>query len=292
MKKMLLSLLLFFPVLVFAQSRLPVLWEELTAPEFAKAVEASGGVCVIPLGVIEKHGAHLPLGTDVYQARYISTKAAEKEYCIVFPYLFAGVISEAKHQPGTLSYSPELLYRIFDETCAEIARNGIRKIILYNIHGGNPDFLRYFCRTRLSQQHPYAVYLMEPSFDKEASAKIAAERKSPFDSHGGEIETSQMLVIRPDLLRMQAANAEPGDDLQRIDIPGLFTAIQWYARFPNHYAGDAKAASPDLGQYLLDYKIDRLADAIRCVKEDDKTPEMYRQFYEQAEIPLQTPVVR
>lgn len=277
---------------VTGQENLPVKWEELTTPKFKEAVELSEGVCIIPLGVIEKHGAHLPLGTDVYQARYISTKAAEEEYCIVFPYLFAGMINEAKHQPGTLSYSPELLYKLFDETCAEIARNGIKKIVIYNIHGGNPDFLHYFCQTRLAEPQPYALYLMEPGFDRAASEKINSMRKSSFDSHGGEVETSQLLVICPELVDMEAANAEPGVDLARTNTPNLYTAIWWYSRYPNHYAGDAKESNAELGQFVLDYKIGQLAEAIKHVKEDDKTLEMQRRFYEEAKKPLETEVVR
>lgn len=292
--KHLLTLLLSIAVTAVSaqQHELSVLWEELTAPDFARAVEQADGVCILPLGVVEKHGAHLPIGTDVYQARHIGTLAAEKEYSIVFPYFYAGVISEAKHQPGTLAYSPELLYKLLDETCAEIARNGIKKIIIYNIHGGNPEFLHYFGRTRLSEKRDYALYVVQPKFDEAASKEIAARRKSAFDSHGGELETSQMLVIRPDLVQMDVARAEPGDDLARIKTPGMVTAIQWYARFPNHYAGDAGDANADFGRFLLDYKVDELVEAVRAVKADDNTLEMYRRFYEEAEKPLETPVVR
>jgi creatinine amidohydrolase len=130
--------------------KLPTGWEELTSSDFALAVKQSEGVCVVPMGVIEKHGQQLPLGTDVYTAREISRRAAAKEYCIVYPYYFMGQIFEAQHQPGTIAYSPDLLYRLLDETCREISRNGIKKIILVNSHGGNNAFLQYFCQTQLA----------------------------------------------------------------------------------------------------------------------------------------------
>ena len=80
---------------------LSVHYEELTAPQFLLAVEKSGGTCIIPLGIIEKHGAHLPLGTDLISCRERARQAAEREYTIVFPAYYFGQIFEARHQPGT-----------------------------------------------------------------------------------------------------------------------------------------------------------------------------------------------
>src|SRR5512136_2294770 len=102
MKKLsfLLSILL-VPVFLSAQqpdqTKLPFKWEEITSPQFVKAVDLARGVCVIPLGIIEKHGPHLPLGTDLFEARATVSAAAEKEYAIVYPPYFAGQSFEAKH---------------------------------------------------------------------------------------------------------------------------------------------------------------------------------------------------
>src|SRR5512135_1626009 len=83
-----------------AAASLSVHYEELTAPDFAKAVVRSGGTCVVPLGILEKHGPHLPLGTDLIDCREISLRAAAAEFTIVFPPYFVGQIFEAEHQPG------------------------------------------------------------------------------------------------------------------------------------------------------------------------------------------------
>ncbi len=81
---------------------LAVAWEELTSADFKKATELAQGVCIIPMGVIEKHAQHLPMGTDVYAARHIALTAARGEYAVVFPFYFAGQIFEARHQPEQL----------------------------------------------------------------------------------------------------------------------------------------------------------------------------------------------
>jgi creatinine amidohydrolase len=83
MKKLIIILMLMLPASVLLSQQttttgIPFKMEELTSPQFAKAVELSGGVCIIPLGIIEKHGPHLPLGTDLFEAREAATAAAKK----------------------------------------------------------------------------------------------------------------------------------------------------------------------------------------------------------------------
>src|SRR3974390_2454541 len=112
-----------------AQQKLSVHWEELTAPDFAQAISRSGGTCLLPFGIIEKHGPHLPLGTDLLDVRYATLHAAEQEYVVVFPEYYFGQIFEAKHQPGTVAYSARLQLELLQETTDEMARNGCKKVI-------------------------------------------------------------------------------------------------------------------------------------------------------------------
>jgi len=114
MKKLFLILVLFLPAVILMSQQanpenLPFKMEELTSPRFSKAVELAGGVCVIPMGVIEKHGPHLPLGTDMFEAREVAFRAAQKEYAVVFPPYYMSQIFEARHQPGTIAYNNDLL---------------------------------------------------------------------------------------------------------------------------------------------------------------------------------------
>ncbi len=265
-------------------------WEELTGPDFKKAVEAAEGVCILPMGVLEKHGAHMPLGTDVFSAREVSKRAAAKEYAVVFPFYYVGQINEAKQQPGTVAYSPELLYKMLDETCREIARNGMKKIIICNSHGGNPMFLEYFCQAQLASQKDYAVYLYQPTVDRETAQKIASMRKSTTAGHADEVETATLLAIVPDLMRMDQVNAESGDDLARLALRNAYTAIWWYAKYPNHYAGEASGATPEMGEVKLAQWANQLADVVKMVKEDNITLKLQAEYFKEAADPLKTPV--
>lgn len=268
-------------------TKLPVSYEELTAPLFVRAVELSGGTCIIPLGIIEKHGPHLPLGTDLIAARETVRRAAEREYAIVFPPYYFGQIFEARHQPGTLAYSERLIFDVLSETCAELGRNGIKKIILYNGHGGNTSFLTYFCQAQLAAAKDYVVYFFTPLAGAEDDPEIRKLFKTELDFHAGERETSEMLAVAPELVRLDQAKSESGADLNRLAaLTRAYTGIWWYARFPNHYAGDASPASAELGRLLVEKTANELAALIKEVKADTTALELQKRFFESAAKPV------
>jgi creatinine amidohydrolase len=269
----------------WAQSSLPVKWEELTGPDFIKAIDKAQGVCVLPFGILEKHGTHLPIGTDLFSARYASVHAAEQNYAVVFPEYYFGQIFEARHQPGTVAYSAHLQLELLQETADEMARNGCKKIVIVNGHGGNDMLLPYFTQTQLASPRDYVVY----SYNLNVNAPGRPAMKSAFDAHAGEGETSHVMITRPDLVHMDRVGTESGADLKRLDLPaGVETGIWWYASFPNHYAGDAAAANKELGQFDVNTWITRVANVIRAVKADQATPRLQNEFYEKAKHPLDT----
>jgi creatinine amidohydrolase len=268
---------------------LPVQYEELTAPDFVRAVTRSGFTAIIPMGILEKHGPQLPLGTDLLDVREVALRAAKKEYAIVFPQYYFGQIFEAKHQPGTIAYSQKLMWDVLQETCDELARNGIKKIILVSGHGGNNSFLPYFCQSQLASRKDYAVFLFRPPSDPETDAQVKKMRKTTMEAHAGEVETSMILAHRPDLVRLDQAKSQEGIDLKRMsDLSGIYTGIWWYASFPNHYAGDGSSASKALGELVISKQADQLAKVIKQVKTDKNVLELQKRFYDEAEKPLQT----
>ncbi len=270
-------------------SDLSVRYEELTSPDFVKAVARSASTCVIPVGILEKHGPHLPLGTDLIDVRELVLRAAKKEYTIVFPAYYFGQIFEARHQPGTIAYSTPLMQQILQETCDELARNGVKKIILVNGHGGNTQFLQYFCQVQLAHKKDYAVFLYAPSDDGAMDAKLAGLRKTTLDGHAGEEETSTMLAHRPDLVHMDRAEEQSGEDQKRLSgLKHAYTGIWWYASQPNHYRGYGAAGNREFGELAMSLDSDLLAEMIRSVKADAKTLELQKMFFEGAEKPLET----
>jgi creatinine amidohydrolase len=265
---------------------LPVFMDELTSPEFSLAIKVSGGTCIIPIGIIEKHGTHLPLATDLITARDIAHKAAEKEYTIIFPPYYFGQIFESKHQPGTIAYSHKIIFDLLQETCDELSRNGISKIILVNGHGGNNNFLHYFCQVQLEKRKEYAVILFEPNESEEYLKQLDVLMKTPFDMHAGEIETSVIYTIRPDLVHAQHALDESGADLARLDnLPYGYSGIWWYSKFPNQYAGDGSTFSSEVGELYINTNVEQLVELIRYLKKHDTILELQKEFYNKADTP-------
>jgi len=183
--------------LAWSQTKLSVHWEELTAPDFRTAIQQAQGTCLLPFGILEKHGPHLPLGTDLLDVRYAALHAAEQEYAIVFPEYYFGQIFEARHEPGTIAYSRELQLQLLQETTDEMARNGCKKVIIVNGHGGNENLLPYFAQSQLEKQHDYVVYVL--AHVETPKGGPAAKSTGP-DWHAGESETSAMLISHPELV--------------------------------------------------------------------------------------------
>lgn len=281
MKK--LFLLFFIPLLSLAQT-IPSRWDELTASDWELALEKSNYTCILPIGILEKHGPQAPIGSDLIRVRELSARATKKEYAVVFPDYFYGQINEAKHQYGTFSLPSKLAMEMLEATCEEIGRNGFKRIIIVNGHGGNPQMIRYFIQNQLENKRDYAVYFFDPKTPKDIAEKAAKLRKSDpsFDMHGGENETSILLHLRPDLVKLDRSSSESGANQNRLQLSeDLYTAIWWYASFPNHYAGQAEVSSAELGKLIVDSKIESLVNAIKAVKEDSQTLKLQEAFFNQ-----------
>jgi len=270
------------------QAKLSVQWEELSAAEFRDAIARAQGTCLLPFGIMEKHGPHLPLGNDLLNVRYVALNAAQQEYVVVFPAYYFGQIFEAKHEPGTVAYSRGLQLELLQETTDEMARNGCKKIIIVNGHGGNNSLLPYFAQSQLDSPHDYVVYTTGIMRSGPGEPK---RRSNPAtDMHAGEGETSLSMIARPDLVHLDRATQESGADQGRLKLPdGVYTGIWWYARFPNHYAGEGAVASKELGEFAAKNWINGLVEAIRAVKADAQSLRLQNEFYERSKKPLETP---
>jgi len=278
----LVALLILFPSFYAFSQDLHSRWDELTASDWPKAMDRSAKTCILPIGILEKHGPHVPIGSDLIQVREWAARASKKEYAVVFPDYFYGQINEARHQPGTFALPERVVWDLLENTCDEIARNGFTKIVIINGHGGNPQLIRYFIQTRLEKRRNYALYFFEPSSDSAFVAQMSKLHKSDpaGDQHAGERETSTLLYLRPDLVKMDSASNESGANQKRWNIPNVYTAIWWYASYPNHYAGEGAKATKELGQLVTDHFVDQLVKALKAVKADTKTLELQKEFYD------------
>jgi creatinine amidohydrolase len=264
---------------------LPTRWDELTAGDWPKAIEKSAATVILPIGILEKHGPHAPIGSDLIHVREWSARATRQEYAVVFPDFFYGQINEARHQPGTFSLPPRVVWDLLEATCDEMGRNGFKKIVIVNGHGGNPQLLRYFVQAQLDRRRDYVLYFFDPAPDPAVDEKVKALRRSDpaGDMHAGERETSTLLYLRPDLVKLDTATQESGANQKRLSLPDLYTGIWWYAGFPNHYAGEGAKASRELGEVLTEARVQALVRALKAVKADTASLQLQKEFYDRVD---------
>ena len=272
---------------LFAQE-LSTHWEDLTSADFVQALQRSNQTCLLPFGIIEKHGPSGPLGTDLMNGRYVAGLAAKQEYTIVFPPYYFGQIAEARSQPGTLAYPANIQMELLQATVDEMARNGCKKIIIQNAHGGNTMLLHYFAQTQLDRRHDYVVYayFAGPGEDMPAAAKPS---KPGADGHAGEGEVANIMAHTPQDAHPERAGQESGADQKRLTLPAsVYTGIWWYASFPNHYQGDASGATAARGKAATEYAAQQLATAIRAIKADTNALRLQNEFFDKTENPVNT----
>jgi creatinine amidohydrolase len=209
---------------------------------------------------------------------------------VVFPESHFGQIFEAKHEPGTVAYSRGLQLQLLQETTDEMARNGCKKIIIVNGHGGNPNLINFFAQSQLEAPHDYVVYAQGLARSGPGEPQHKSNRAT--DQHAGESETSMSMIARPDLVHLDRAAQESWADKARLKLPdGLYTGIWWYARYPNHYAGEGGVASRELGEFEAKTWINAIVQSIRAVKADQESLRLQNEFYERSKHPLDTPAL-
>jgi creatinine amidohydrolase len=259
-------------------------WENLTSIDFEKAVQECKGVGIISIGVIEAHASHLPLGTDTIACHWVACRAAELEPAIVFPFYPFGVNIESVHLPGSVFIQQEVIFALLENVCDEMARNGLKKIILHNGHGGNRYFLPLFVQMLPGKQKPYVVYQANLPFNPEAREIL----ESGEYGHACEGETSMMLHIEPELVKMNQAPPSRFTNLKRnqelLDA-GAYTQVDWYAMYPHMYVGDARFATAEKGKALIDHEIKVLSELIKAVKADEVTPGLVAEFNDRSKEP-------
>ncbi len=273
-----------------------MLWEELLAGQFDEALKRSGGVCLLPLGAMEKHGRHLPLGTDNMIAAGVAKDAAEVADVVVFPTFPFGELLGFQQHPGSVCLSIRLIEDYLTELCDEIGRNGFTKIILLSAHGGNQDIANVIAqRTQESKKtyvvlasrcynpEPYEVlaYIREkgrenwPELTDEDMANLESFCAQPMDTgHACFGETLALLGVRPELADMSLVTAESGDSTHRFDhlkkYP-LYSPYFWAGHYPNHYQGTYHpGANERLAKVLHELFVKKTADMICAVKEDEE----------------------
>src|SRR5687768_2955683 len=263
-------------------------WEELSGEAFQTAVQTCQGTCLLPLGVLEYHGPHLPLGTDLIRAYRMAIDVANVEPAIVFPAMPFTINAEAKIYPGSIATRPELILEMLENICDEIARNGCHKIIMFSGHGGNKWLLPHFVMTMLDKNKDFVPYFLNNrGVDPQAVGGYMDFEvfRATFDSvefgHADEWETSELLHVQPELVHLDKVGDQewlPQDRLAHLSH--TYTPIDWFQRQPDLTRGSPGLATAEKGKIFWDHQVQSLSRIVKAIKEDKVAPALYREFNE------------
>lgn len=272
-------------------------WMHVTSENFKDLREASDGVCVIPMGCIEKHGLHLPLGTDVFEASGVAYEASKLEPFCVFPdFIFGDVAGNYPSMPaGSVTLTVETEMLVLDELCSQISRNGFKKILILNGHGGNGPWLNTFLRRLGNKKRDYvlAYYMLQlPALKtlgeylvnngsgsipeltlSDEKYLIEAYKNKMRGGHACLGETAFLMAMYPEDVRLDRLGIEDGQNKHISDKfkeAGITVADGgWGFDFPNAYCGDDPVGCTEtIGKAALRFEAERFANAVRVYKED------------------------
>ncbi len=215
-------------------------WRDLETPPW---------LAILPLGSIEQHGPHLPIGTDWYIASYLGEGVARVLDAWLLPTQPYSCAQEHQDFPGTITLRPATLAVLFADIVASLGRMSVPRLVILNYHGGNMA-LKSIVRDLNRQQRDVTVMMLNPY---EGVPGLTMTE----DLHSGDFETSQWLYLQPELVRPTAEDFVPSVPPERLDQIGL-RAIS-----PQGLWGRPSAATAARGERDLAYMIEHAAQRIR-----------------------------
>jgi creatinine amidohydrolase len=250
-------------------------WADLSYSDISRLDPASS-VAVMPLGATEQHGPHLPLNVDTVLTEGIMAEAAEflsaDDPVYFLPTLPIGLSVEHMAFPGTLTLQSETLMKMWFDIGASVARAGIRKLVLFNSHGGHHAPMEIVARD-LRSSHAMLVFSTswyQLPLEKQMQ-DLFTEEERRFGIHAGDQETSMMLALRPDLVNLSQATAFQSSAQQRLlEYPLLGqgrSKMAWQMQDYNLQGavGNAKLATKEKGQALISEAGKQLAQLLQQV---------------------------
>ncbi|MGC9210520.1 MAG: creatininase family protein [Acidilobus sp.] len=225
---------------------------ELTGKQFESSERV---IAVLPVGSVERHGDHLPIGTDAIEALWVASRVAERLKAHLFPPIWYGVSPGLSRFPGTINVDPEAFISYLYSVLREIARNGYRLIVIINGHGGNTSSIRVAMK-RAAYDQGVTIVLFD--WWRDAGTKVLKELfRSP--GHAGEDETSAMLYIDGEHVDMSSAGAHEPGWLPRyyVESPAVDEAL-----YPRAVLGDARSASAEKGKAWLEAVVSDIVEMV------------------------------
>ena len=263
--------------LIYFSCMSEVEWVKITYTDI-EDLSKEDTVVILPVGSIEVHGPHLPLGQDTLVIYAVAVEAARKSPpTVVLPPLYYAYVPENRHFAGTISLSGVTFIKLLEEVCDEVYRNGFKRILVLNGHGGNIRPLRLFVREMQERGKRYLLYVWAEPW-RAIQDLIEEIRETEPVGHAGEIETSMSLYLFPHLCRLERVR-RPAKLGSPYIIEGVETMADWICYAIEGYLGNPKAASREKGEKLLAKWVERVAQVIEEIRSDRVYEEVLDEYY-------------
>lgn len=232
---------------------------ELTWPEAETAVKEARAV-IVPLGSTEQHGFHLPLNTDSSAAEYMALELAKRTDCLITPMLPYGQVWSAKDFPGTIAIQERTYINFLKDIVVSLESKGPKNIILFSGHLGNVAPCKIAARELLDENGFNNVYHFSYFVDMKTAAEGIMETELWHGSgmHAGELETSVLLKITPELVHMDRAQTEYPIKPPDLDIK----PIRWVEYAHQGIFGDPTKATEKKGELFIERALKQLTELV------------------------------
>jgi len=253
-------------------------WQDMTTADFAR-LDRARVIAVLPVAAIEQHGPHLPVAVDAAISQglveHLVARLPDDLPVTILPLMPVGKSNEHSAFPGTLSLSAETLIRLWTEIGDSVARAGIRKLVILNSHGGQPQVMDIVARDLRVRRKMFVVALSYWGVGKPSGLFPDSEQRHGI--HGGSSETSMMLYLRPELVRdSERRNFVPASiamerEYRYLRPEGGSLGFGWQTQDlnPDGACGDATDADAARGRAIVEHVADGL---VALLREIDRYP--------------------
>ena len=238
-----------------------MIMEEMTMSEFEKGLEKTRTV-IIPVGTVEGHGPHLPLSTDTIQAMELAKRVAQRMNVFIAPPLHYGCCRSTRCHPGTISVSSGALREMIRDIVKSLHLQGLRSFLILSGHAGSIHIaaLNEVGEELLEELREISIAVLS-GMDLFLGRGDLVETEG--DSHAGELETSMMLSIRPELVKGKASKEYPA-----FPRPILVRDKRKY--WPGGVWGDPSKASREKGEKMIHLAVDGVIDLVKRVESHEE----------------------
>ncbi len=224
----------------------------------------SSPIAILPVGAVEAHGPHLPLGTDNLLAERLSTELAKRVNGFVLPTLPYGQVWSLRNFPGSINISNQSLINFIVDIGNSLYKQGFKTFAMVNGHLGNGTALKEAARVLFEKCPELRVfYFFYPGMNKAVAKVRETDAAHGTYFHACEIETSYMLYLAPEFVDMERAIT----DIPTIPISADVTPTPWEEFTSTAVLGDAKLATKEKGKYVIDIALDNMVKIIKQLSE-------------------------